>query len=57
MEVFQNSNRQLIQTSSQVPPVSASGFIEANTQEVSLKHLQKDCESYPVFVVFKIKDL
>jgi len=48
MEVFQNNNGQLIQTSSQVPPVSASGFIEANTQEVSLKHLQKDC-IIPVF--------
>ena len=46
--IINNNTEQMIQEVSTVTKKSTSGFIEANTQKVSLEHLKNDC-IIPVF--------
>jgi hypothetical protein len=46
--VINNNTQQMVQDTVEITHESSSGFIEANTQEVTLNHLQNDCV-IPVF--------
>lgn len=46
--IINNNTQQMVQSTVEIAQESSSGFIEANTEEVTLQHLKNDCV-IPVF--------